>query len=153
VNDKDKNMISHRTNYRVIYGDTDNMGIAYHANYFRWFEIGRTEMLRHLGMTYKAIEKKGYFFPVADVRCRFMTPVHYDDILIIETTLDDSVRGGLKFDYGIFSEDDRTAFARGYTKHACLDLAGRVVRPPRFIKELFDVEKNARETAGGKKSQ
>lgn len=134
-------MFSHQTSYRVIYGDTDNMGIAYHANYFRWFEIGRTEMLRHLGMTYKTIEKKGYFFPVADVRCRFMAPVHYDDILIIETTLDDTVRAGLKFDYNIFSEDGRTAFARGYTKHACLDLTGRVVRPPHFLRKLFDPEK------------
>jgi len=144
VNGSKLNMFSHQTNYRVIYGDTDNMGIAYHANYFRWFEIGRTEMLRHLGMTYKAIEKKGYFSPVADVRCRFMAPVHYDDILIIETTLDDTVRGGLKFDYGIFSEDGGTSFARGYTRHACLDLTGRVVRPPHFLRELFDPKKAPR---------
>lgn len=134
-------MVSHQTSYRVIYGDTDNMGIAYHANYFRWFEIGRTEMLRDLGMTYKIIEKKGYFFPVADVRCRFMTPVHYDDLLLIETTIDASVRGGLKFDYGIFSQDSRKAFAKGYTKHACLDPTGHVVRPPDFLKELFGLGK------------
>ena len=50
---------THRTEYRVIYGDTDNMGVAYHANYLRWFEIGRAELFRSLGMTYKSIEEKG----------------------------------------------------------------------------------------------
>lgn len=136
-------MFSHKTTYRVIYGDTDNMGIAYHANYFRWFEIGRTEMFRHLGLTYKAIEEKGYFFPVADVRCRFMAPVHYDDILVIETTLDQTVRAGMKFDYVIGDSDGRRAFARGYTRHACMDRTGRVVRPPQFLKALFAADATA----------
>ncbi len=145
-------MGSHQTNYRVIYGDTDNMGIAYHANYFRWFEIGRTEMLRDLGMTYKTIEEKGYFFPVADVRCRFMTPVHYDDMLLIETTIDDSVRGGLKFDYGIFRQDSRTTVAKGYTRHACLDLTGHVVRPPDFLRELLGLGKKPEGDADNNKN-
>ena len=131
-------MTTHRTTYRVIYGDTDNMGIAYHANYLRWFEMGRTEMLRALGLTYKKIEAKGVFLPVSEVHCKFKSPAQYDDMIIIETSLDPEVRGGMKFDYNILSDDDsRKLFANGYTIHACLNGNGRVIRPPDFIMELI----------------
>ncbi len=125
-------MLTHRTTYRVIYGDTDNMGIAYYANYLRWFEIGRTEMFRSLGFTYKKIEAKGIFLPVSEAYCKFISSAQYDDLLVIETSLDKSVRGGMKFDYRIFNEDGKNILAEGYTKHACLNQSGRVVRPPEF---------------------
>lgn len=130
-------MITHSTTYRVIYGDTDKMGFVYHANYFRWFEIGRSAMFRHLGMPYKAIESKGFFLPLSEVHCKFNHPSQYDDIVRIETTLDPSVKAGLKFNYRIFSEDDTKILARGYTKHACVDRTGRVVRPPEFLLEII----------------
>ena len=76
-------MLSHRTTYRVIYGDTDNMGVAYYANYLRWFEIGRTEMFRHLGLTYSEIEARGIFLPVAEAHCKYLAPAHYDELLVI----------------------------------------------------------------------
>ena len=124
------------TTVRVIYGDTDNMGIAYHANYFRWFEIGRSEMFRSLGLAYRDIEKRGIFLPVSEVGCKFLAPIRYDDLLVIETTLDTAVRGGMKFDYRIFKENDDTVLARGFSKHACMNQARKVVRPPAFIMEL-----------------
>jgi acyl-CoA thioester hydrolase len=128
----------HRATYRVIYGDTDQMGMAYHANFLRWFEIGRAEMFRFLGLTYKQIEQRGVYLPVAEVQCRFMAPVFYDDILFIDTRLDRAVKGGMKFDYAL-SVDGREGFcARGFTKHACVDRAGRVIRPPNFIWEAVD---------------
>jgi acyl-CoA thioester hydrolase len=131
-------MQTHRTTYRVIYGDTDNMGVAYHANYLRWFEMGRTEMFRALGLTYKKIEAKGVFLPVSEVHCKFKFPAQYDDMIIIETSLDSEVRAGMKFDYNILSgNDDRKLLANGYTIHACLNGNGRVIRPPDFIMELI----------------
>ena len=130
-------MLTHRITYRVIYGDTDNMGVAYHANYLRWFEMGRTEMFRALGLTYKAIEAKGVFLPVSEVHCKFKSSAQYDDIIIIETSLDPSVRGGMKFDYTIFSENGQKVLAQGYTRHACLNGEGRVIRPPDFILDLI----------------
>jgi len=133
-------MLTHRTTSRVIYGDTDKMGYAYNANYLRWFEIGRSEMFRSMGMAYKTIEKKGIFLPVSEVHCKFLAPIQYDDVLVIETSLDTGVKGGMKFDYCILSEDGEKIHAKGYTKHACVDKNGRVVRPPDFIKEL--IEKN-----------
>ena len=129
-------MKSYTTTVRVIYGDTDNMGIAYHANYFRWFEIGRSEMFRSLGLAYREIETKGIFLPVSEVGCKFTAPIRYDDLLVIETTLDPTVRGGMKFDYRIFRDNEDTVLARGFSKHACLNRDGKVVRPPAFITDL-----------------
>ncbi|MBT8365887.1 MAG: acyl-CoA thioesterase [Deltaproteobacteria bacterium] len=130
-------MFSHRTTYRVIYGDTDNMGQAYYGNYFRWFEIGRSEMFRSLGLPYKAVEDNGIFLPVAESHCKYETPARYDDILVIETSLDDKFRASLKFDYKIYREDGQTLIARGYTKHPCVNREGKVVRPPKFLKDAI----------------
>ena len=94
-------MLNHRTTYRVIYGDTDNMGQVYYGNYFRWFEIGRSEMFRSLGLPYKSVEDQGIFLPVSETYCKYSSPAKYDDIIVIETSLDTSVKGGVKFDYKI----------------------------------------------------
>ena len=135
-------MYSHRTTYRVIYGDTDNMGQAYYGNYFRWFEIGRSEMFRHLGLPYKAVEDNGIFLPVAESHCKYATPAKYDDVLIIETSLDTKLKAAIKFDYKIYQEDGKTLVARGYTKHPCVDRDGKVVRPPKFLKDIIIKIKN-----------
>ena len=130
-------MYSHRTTYRVIYGDTDNMGQVYYGNYFRWFEIGRSEMFRSLGLSYKAVEDNGIFLPVAETYCRYSAPAKYDDILVIETSLDPNAKASVKFDYTIYKEDGETLLAKGYTKHPCVNKEGKVVRPPEFIKKII----------------
>ena len=131
-------MFSHQTDYRVIYGDTDNMGVAYHANYFRWFEMGRTEMFRALGIPYRDIEEKGFFLFIAEAKCRYLKPVHYDEIVTIETTLDKRVKGGMKFEYTISTRGGSELNARGFTKHAFVDPNGNVVRPPDFVKNIIE---------------
>ncbi len=108
------------------------MGIAYHANYFRWFEIGRSEMFRSLGLAYREIEKRGYFLPISEVGCKFLAPVRYDDLLVIETTLDTTFRGGMKFVYRILKQADGTALAKGFTRHAFLDKKRQSGPPPRI---------------------
>jgi acyl-CoA thioester hydrolase len=131
-------MLSYKTNCRVIYGDTDNMGQAYYGNYLRWFEIGRNELFRSLGLAYTSVENQGIFLPVAEIFCKYAVPAKYDDLLTIETSLDTRVKGAIKFDYRIWSEDGKTLLAQGYTKHACLNRMGKVVRPPAFIKEVIE---------------
>lgn len=133
-------MPTHKTTCRVIYGDTDNMGQAYYGNYFRWFEIGRNELFRSLGLAYAMVESRGIFLPVAETYCKYSVPARYDDFLTIETSLDSRLKGAIKFDYRIFGQDEKTLLAQGYTKHACLNREGKVVRPPQFIKEI--IEKN-----------
>lgn len=131
-------MLCNQTTYRVIYGDTDSMGVAYHANYLRWFEIGRCELLRSWGLPYREIESRGIQLPVADVRCKYMAPAKYDDLLIIEACLDPATKGGLKINYRILNHEATIVHATGYTRHAFLNRDGRVVKPPRFMRELID---------------
>lgn len=136
-------MLSHKTSYRVIYGDTDTMGIAYYANYLRWFEIGRTELLRAWQMPYRNIEAQGVLLPVSEAYCKYNTPAKYDDVLIIEAALSPEMKAGLKIDYRITSEDGRILHATGYTRHAFLNRQGRVIRPPEFFRALMRRQRGA----------
>jgi acyl-CoA thioester hydrolase len=131
-------MLKHRTTYRVIYGDTDKMGVAYHANYLRWFEIGRAEMFRSLGLPYKAIEERGIQMPISEVHCKFLAPAQYDDLIVIETTLDPSVKGSMMLNYSIFDENGQRLLAQGYTRLAYMDRRGQVIRPPDFLLEFIE---------------
>ena len=130
-------MDAHQTRYRVIYGDTDNMGIVYYANYLRMFEIGRTEMLRDWGLPYREVELQGILLPVSEVHCKYMTPAKYDEVLIIHSLLDTGMKAGLKIDYRVTSEDEQIVHATGHTRHAFLNREGSVIRPPDFIRQLI----------------
>jgi acyl-CoA thioester hydrolase len=112
----------------VIYGDTDKMGVVYYANYLRWFERGRSELLREMGTPYAAIEERGMHFPVAEVSCRYFKSARYDDLILIETRLTSVSRASLTFAYQIRREADATLLACGSTKHACIDNQGRISR-------------------------
>ena len=114
--------------YRVIYGDTDQMGVSYYANYLKWFEIGRTELLRQIGVPYTSIEEKGLRFPVTEVSCRYFRPSRYDDVITIETTLTSLGRATLTFSYRLLREEDGALIASGWTKHACVDKKGEVTK-------------------------
>jgi len=118
------------TPYRVIYGDTDQMGVVYYANYLRWFERGRCEFLRQLGAPYGEIEARGIHFPVVEAHCRYVRPARYDDLILIESRLDTVSRATLVFRYRILREGEALALAAGSTKHACVDGAGKVFRIP-----------------------
>jgi len=113
------------------------MGIAYYGNYLRWFEMGRTELFRAIGVAYRTIEEGGVALPVTEVFCKFHNPLKYDDILVIETSLDTRLRAGIKFDYRLLYGDEKTIAATGYTKHAFLDGNGRVVRPPAYLRKII----------------
>jgi acyl-CoA thioester hydrolase len=109
------------------------MGVAYYANYLRWFEIGRNELLRSVGLPYTEIERQEVLLPVSEVCCKYISSVCYDDEIVIETSLDPSVRSGLKIDYVIYRKADMRVAAKGHTLHACMGKDGRVIRPPAFI--------------------
>jgi acyl-CoA thioester hydrolase len=138
---------SHETRCRVRYADVDQMGVAYHANYLRWFEVGRSEMFRSLGLPYRVVEERGILMPVSEVFCKFVSGARYDDVLIIETRLDSSIRAGMKFEYRIFTESGGELVAKGYTLHAFVDSQGRVVRPPAFLSDVLKKATTGKETA------
>ncbi len=116
------------SSYRVIYGDTDQMGVVYYANYLRWFEMGRTELLREIGAAYAGVEASGFFFPVTEVSCRYWKPARFDDEIVVETALTELGRATLVFGYKIAREKDAALLAEGWTRHACLDRRGKVAR-------------------------
>lgn len=120
--------VKNTCSYRVIYGDTDQMGVVYYANYLRWFEKGRSELLRQVGLPYAEIEAGGLHFPVIEVTCHYRQPARYDDTIIIETELAELGRASLSFRYKIHRENKLTA--EGITKHACTTSDGRVTRIP-----------------------
>ncbi len=119
------------THYRVIYADCDPMGLAYYANYLRLFEIGRNELLRDLGVTYREVEDRGFLLPVTEAHVRYIKPALYDDLLKIETTIGFVKRASNRFDYVISRGGD--VIAEGYTIHACWDRGNRIVRFPDFL--------------------
>lgn len=125
------------TSDRVIYGDTDQMGVVYYANYLRWFEKGRSEFLRQIGLPYKTIEEQGFHFPVTEVSCRYFRSARYDDVITIATQLSSVGRATLNFDYTISREGDSASLALGSTKHACVDADGRIKRIPSTVVQLL----------------
>ena len=127
------------TNYRVIYGDTDQMGVVYYANYLRWFERGRSEFLRQIGLPYANIEAAGYHFPVAEVSCRYAQSARYDDVIEIATTLVELGRVYLLFEYLISRQTDHLVLATGSTKHACVDRDGQVKRMPKMLIDAVEL--------------
>jgi acyl-CoA thioester hydrolase len=123
---------------RVRYADTDQMGFVYYGNYLRWFEIGRTEMLREAGTSYREVEAAGIRMPVLEARCRYRRPARYDDRVTIETVLAGLGRASLRFTYRVLREPDGELLAEGETEHCFLDERGRPVRPPASFRELLE---------------
>ena len=126
------------TSYRVIYGDTDQMGVVYYANYLRWFERGRSEWLRQIGLPYSTIEQHGFYFPVAEVNCRYTQSAHYDDVVRIETELAQLRRASFLFNYRISRTEDLGILATGSTTHACVDRSGQLARIPKILTDAIN---------------
>jgi acyl-CoA thioester hydrolase len=127
----------HRFTIRVRYADTDQMGFAYHAHYLRWFEIGRVEMLRSLGTSYRSVEESGTSLPVVEAHCRYLRPARYDDLLAIETGVLELHRASVRFGYRVVRESDGELITLGQTEHCFLDRAGRPGRPSAELAEVL----------------
>ena len=110
------------TRLRVRYAETDQMGVVYHSNYIIWFEVGRVEMLRQLGFTYREMERDdGTNLAVVEARCRFKAPAMYDDLVMIRTRLVNVRDSLLHFNYEVLRDSDATLLAEGETVHLVVD--------------------------------
>lgn len=111
------NAFAAETRLRVRYAETDQMGVVYHSNFVIWMEVGRVELLRSLGFTYREMEQDGYHLPVAEVKCRYKAPAKYDDVIRIRTKIV-NLRGYLiHFFYEILRDEDGTLLAEGESVH------------------------------------
>ena len=126
--------------YRVLYGDTDQMGYLYYGNYMRLFEIGRAEWIRAAGGTYHSMERAGTFLPVVEAFARYKLPARYDDVIDIRAQPAEVRRASVRFEYALHRADGGDLLAFGHTLHAFTGADGRPKRMPEDILRLLGGE-------------
>lgn len=131
------------TRIRVRYAETDQMGVVYHSNHFIYFEVGRVELMRQLGFTYKDMEREdGCFIAVVDARCRYKAPILYDDEVVVRTYLKNVREKMIHFGYELLRAGSGELLAEGETAHIVADAEMK----PRALPEKY--MKVFREAAG-----
>jgi acyl-CoA thioester hydrolase len=123
--------------YRVIFGDTDQMGVVYYANYLRIFEGARAEYWRSLGRSYKDLEAARIAMPVVEAHCRYRRPAMYEDLLAVETAVTEMRGASMRFEYVVRRGGEK--LAEGFTRHAMIGPDGAPVRIPEFIRALVPI--------------
>ena len=119
------------------YAETDKMGVVYHANYFVWFEVGRADLLRHAGWTYREMESEGFSLPVIEAHCDYKQPARYDDELEVRVEAALASPARVAFTYEVVRPSDAQTLVTGRTIHAAVDRDGRPCRLPDRVKGLF----------------
>jgi acyl-CoA thioester hydrolase len=140
-------MIKTRFKIRVRYADTDKMQFVYNGKYLEYFEVGRTELLRSLGLPYSEVEKRGYQLPLVEANIKYKSAAFYDDILIIESSYQIESTPIIQINYTIYRKETLEVIAEGFTKHLFIkEETKKAVRPPEFyIQAIKNAEENARE--------
>lgn len=128
----------HSLAVRVFYGDTDQMGVVYYANYLRWFEMGRNEYLRAAGLPYSQLESAGFVLPVIEAHCKYIQPARYDDVVEIDAWVAKLGRVRVQFHYEIHGPGRLQLLATGHTVHACVTPEGRPQRLPASLQEILN---------------
>jgi acyl-CoA thioester hydrolase len=129
-------VISSRTDIRVRYADTDQMHMVYYAKFFEYFEQGRSDLLRDIGLPYPLIESLGFFLPVAEAYAKYLKPARYDDLLAVTTMLREIPLAKIRIEYELRPAAGGDLLATGYTCHSFIDAkTGRVSRAPAFFTE------------------
>ena len=132
---------------RVIFGDTDQMGVVYYANYLRYFEAARAAYLRSIGSSGQHLESLGIGFPVVEAHCRYRKPARYEDLLDVDVEVGDLRGASLRFTYEIRRGTD--VVADGHTVHACTSLDGRPTRIPEALRALIEAAAGAKVPRSG----
>ncbi|MCR5506348.1 MAG: acyl-CoA thioesterase [bacterium] len=125
-----------KVNYRIIYADTDQMGIVYHANYLKYFEMLRGEVMRENGLTYHDFETMGFSLPVIESHCEYKYPAKYDDVIEITGFVSELKGLKMKFECEIHCGDK--LICKGYTIHTCLNKDGRPIKFPEQLVKLYE---------------
>ena len=122
-------MAPHKTEVRVRYQETDQMGVVYYANYFVYFEVARTDLLRDVGLPYSELEKQECYLAVFEAYCKYKAPARYDDLLVIRTWVSKVKYARVEIGYEIWRDNEKQLVVEGNTTLACLDKEGK----PRLI--------------------
>jgi acyl-CoA thioester hydrolase len=126
------------TRLRVRYAETDQMGVVYHSNHLIWFEIGRVELMRQLGFSYRDMERDdGCFIAVAEARCRYRAPIYYDDEVIVRTKLKSVRESVVHFSYELVRGENGALLAEGETTHIVTDSNFKIAALPEKYLKIF----------------
>ena len=128
--------IRNETQIRVRYAETDQMGFVYYGNYFAFFEVGRAELMREMGLPYRGLEERGFLLPVTEADCKYKSAARYDELVSIRTAITRLTPVRIQFSYEVFGEDGR-AVAFGGTSHVFTDNTGRPVNVSKKDPELW----------------
>ncbi len=129
-------MLLSESTVTVRYAETDMMGFVYHANYLPWFEIGRTDLFKKTGISYKELETQGFRLPVLEVNVKYLRPAYYDDVITIQTSLSEKPLLRFKINYTIKRGEE--ILTTGSSTHAFIDKEGKPVRPPEWVMQLIN---------------
>ncbi len=130
-------MYSHETTIRVRYSETDKMGYVYYGNYPQYYEVGRVELMRSLGYSYKKLEEMGIIMPVQSLQIQYLRPAFYDEELLIKTTVNDMPTSRMRFEYEIYNSD-KQLINKGEATLGFIDaVKRRPTRPPSGILDRF----------------
>jgi len=126
------------TRLRVRYAETDQMGVVYHSNHLIWFEVGRVELMRQMGFSYRDMERQdGRFIAVAEAKCRYCAPVYYDEEVVVRTRLKNARKSVVVFGYELLRADNGTLLAEGETTHIVTDMDMKVAELPEKYLKVF----------------
>ncbi|HKI27118.1 MAG TPA: thioesterase family protein [Candidatus Sulfotelmatobacter sp.] len=127
------------TRLRVRYAETDQMGVVYHSNHLIWFEVGRVELMRQMGFAYRDMEREDHLYiAVAEARCRYRAPVHYDDEVVVRTRLKNVRESVVVFAYELVRADNRMLLADGETTHIVTDSKMKIATLPEKYLTAFN---------------
>ena len=127
-------MLDFTTEIRVRYADTDQMQFVYNGKYSEYFEVGRTEMMRSIGMPYHSLEINGYMLPVLELSVKYKNPAHYDDVLFVRAFVKEIPVLKVHIAYEIFKTEETILVAEGFTEHVFMNReTKKAVRPPKFF--------------------
>src|SRR5262249_29651127 len=122
----------------VRYADTDQMKMVYYAKYFEYFEQGRSDLLRNIGLPYSEIERLGFYLPVVEAHANYKKPARYDDLLSVKLMVKEIPQARVRIEYNLLNESTQELLADGYTMHSFVNaLTGRPVRAPELFVEKF----------------
>jgi len=124
----------HITEINVRYGETDKMGVAHHASYLLWFELGRTGLLREAGHPYRGLEERGFLLPVVEYHCRFFKGAEYDDRVRVETDVTELRSRAVTFRYRVSRAQE--TLVEGWTRHVCVGPDNTTRSIPRDVRDV-----------------
>ena len=124
-------------NFMVRYAETDQMGVVHHANYAVWFEEGRSDFMRSVGISYSSIEEKGVMLPLYELNCRYIAPAKYEDEIIVTTTLKSFSRVRVNFSYRVINKNNKLLLATGETMHAWTNMNLKPINAQKLVPEVF----------------